>query len=468
MSNSIQASQWTSQQRLFAPGAHMSNLESCSGRIWDFGPEIYPDTPPTEECSDEEAFDVVSSLSEPATDVVVAVIGVGYVGEHLVRVFAQQYRVIGYDISEDRVRKLGNSGAFASRASFTCKTSDLSEATHFLISVPTLLRADQSVDSSYLRDAIATVSMRARPGSVVVIESSVAVGMTRQLLGSVAKQHGFLVGMSPERVDPGRVEPPAHTIPKIVSGLDDEAPGSLAAIVRLYSRAFDKVIPVSRPEVAEMMKLYENCQRMMCISFANEMADACLDHDIDPYEVCRAAASKPFGYMPFEPSIGVGGHCIPVNPYYLFSNSAFPLLRMATEKTRSRPNMIAHRVLQKLQQSEEARPLAQRKGADQRHQVLVVGLGFKRGQSHLAYSPSLDLARSLMSTSKVDVTWADPLVEHTAIPDMPRLDHENDWNRAALKQRFRCIVVAFRQLGLDFGVLAGLEEDGVMVEMWCS
>lgn len=108
-----------------------------------------------------------------------------------------------------------------------------------------------------------------------------------------------------QRVDPGRTEPPAAQIPKIISGLDDISPGSLDAISEIYSNVFDQVVPVSKPEVAEMMKLFENCQRMMCIAYVNEMADACVDHDISPYEVCNAAATKPFGYLPFTPGLGM-------------------------------------------------------------------------------------------------------------------------------------------------------------------
>lgn len=444
-----------------------SDTASCHGRLWDISPgQSYPDTTPTEECSDEEVCEVASRAFE--TVPTVAVIGVGYVGEHLVRLFSTQYNVIGFDVSADRVKHLETSGGFNCRARFTCRTSDISEATHFLISVPTLLRADQTIDSSFLRAAITTVSDHARPGSTIVIESSVAVGMTRQLLGLLAKQRRFLVGMSPERVDPGRLEPPAHLIPKIVSGLDDEVPGSLASITRLYCRVFDRIIPVSRPEVAEMMKLYENCQRMIGISFANEMADACIPHGIDPYEVCRAAASKPFGYMPFEPSIGVGGHCIPINPYYLLSNSDFPLLHAAAEKMRSRPAVVAKRLLDRVCRNLHADCSALEPSSALRPRVLVVGIGFKRGQSHLANSPGLELAKSLVSTGKIDVAWADPLVRQDAVPDIQRLDDTTEWNRESLRQRFSCIIVAFRQLGLDFDVLAGLEKEGVAVEMWCS
>jgi len=141
------------------------------------------------------------------------------------------------------------------------------------------------------------------------------------------------------------VRPPARSIPKVVSGLDDCVPGSLDRIARLYGKVFDQVVKVSRPEVAEMTKLYENCQRMMAIAYANEMADACIPHGIDPFEVASAAATKPFGYLPITPSLGVGGHCIPVNPFYLFSNCDFPLLRAATEKMLNRPAAKDQRLL---------------------------------------------------------------------------------------------------------------------------
>ncbi|CRK34872.1 hypothetical protein BN1723_015282, partial [Verticillium longisporum] len=428
--------------------------------------EYYPTTPPTELCeSDEELCEAASSSVHLDREPLVAVLGVGYVGEHLVSNFARKYDVLGFDVSEARVRHLAETFPSDTRARFTCRPKDLAHATHFLISVPTLLRPDQTIDSSFLRSAIDNIATYARQGSVVVVESSVAVGMTRSLLGTLAKERGFFAGMSPERVDPGRTEPPAHAIPKIVSGLDDVVPGSLNAIIRLYSQVFDKVVPVSRPEVAEMMKLYENCQRMMCIAFANEMADACTPHKVDPYEVCRAASTKPFGYMPFAPSLGVGGHCIPVNPYYLLSNSAFPLLKAATEKMRARPAAVAERVVEALC-NDAAIDCSQLNTS--RPSVLVVGIGFKRGQSHLANSPGLDLARSLVLTEKVEVTWVDPLVKQEAVPQIKKLDETSEWNSESLRQRFNMIVVAFRQEELDFQVLEGMEAKGVRVEMWCD
>jgi nucleotide sugar dehydrogenase len=138
--------------------------------------------------------------------------------------------------------------------------------------------------------------------------------MTRNFLESLMRSKGIKGGMSPERVDPGRTDRTAASIPKIISGFDDITAGSLASIKEIYSDAFDHIVTVSKPEVAEMVKLYENCQRMVNIAYVNEMADACFPHGIDPYEVCSAASTKPFGYIPFTPGLGVGGPCIPCNP----------------------------------------------------------------------------------------------------------------------------------------------------------
>ncbi|KAK3376922.1 putative UDP-glucose dehydrogenase [Lasiosphaeria ovina] len=393
----------------------------------------------------------------------VAVIGVGYVGEHLVDVFSAQYPVVGFDVSEARVASLKKhhlDSGDQRKITFSSDESDLRVASYFLVSVPTLLQSNGEVNLVHLQSAINTVARNARPGSTVVIESSVAIGMTRQLLGPLAISRGLFVGMSPERVDPGRVSPPAQSIPKIVSGLDDLVPGSLDRVARLYGMVFKTVVRVSKPEVAEMTKLYENCQRMMAIAYANEMADACIPHDINPFEVAAAAATKPFGYLPVDPSIGVGGHCIPVNPFYLFSNCDFPLLRAAAEKTAKRPVQIADRLLQSLK--DEIVPFSE--PCNFRPRVLVAGLGFKSGQSHIANSPSVRLACALADSDKVDIMFVDPLVDQAAVPNVPRLD-ERHWTRQVLDS-FDSIVVASKQPGLDFGILSELRH--ARVENWCN
>ncbi|KAK0388386.1 hypothetical protein NLU13_4631 [Sarocladium strictum] len=419
---------------------------------WASSISPYLVTPPfSDNDSNESTPDTIAPDEEP----VIAVLGVGYVGSHLVSSFSSKYSVVGFDVSPARISQLQESRRSEDTTQYSCDPSSLKRATHFLISVPTLLRADRTVDSSYLQEAIKTVGTYARQGATVVIESSVAVGMTRELLGPLARARGFFAGMSPERVDPGRVEPPMQSIPKIISGLDDVVPGSLAAIREAYEKVFDNVVCVSRPEVAEMTKLYENCQRMVCIAYANEMADACVSHNIDPYEVSSAAATKPFGYMPYTPSLGVGGHCIPVNPFYLLCNSEFPLLEKATETMWNRPSSIAHRALGELQK--------QQPKDGRQHRVLVVGIAFKPGQSSLSNSPGVELVNKLAFSGRAAVAWADPLVTQEALNIAPRLA-EGDW-RPEILETFDMVIVAFKQRGLDFAVLDDLQ--GVRVESWC-
>ncbi|KAH7155987.1 hypothetical protein EDB81DRAFT_646692 [Dactylonectria macrodidyma] len=400
--------------------------------------------------------------ASPSTDTkpLVAVIGVGFVGTGLVDSFSSAYNVVGFDISKQRIYEVSHEFLARPNVTFTTVERDLQNATHFLVSVPTLLIPDKSVDLSYLKSALRMIEKWALPGSTVVIESSVAIGLTRKLLGPIAASRGFFAGMSPERIDPGRTEPPMRSIPKVVSGLDDVIPGSSDAITRLYGRVFEKLVLVSKPEVAEMTKLYENCQRMMCIAFANEMSDACTSHGIDPFEVCTAAGTKPFGYMPFAPSLGVGGHCIPVNPYYLLSNSEFPLLEAATERMNSRPARIAHQILEDMGGMKNKRD----SGILICKHVLVVGVGFKAGQSHVVNSPGLKLAAELSKFEQVDVMFADPLVSQSVVPGIPRLP-DQDWTREKLGE-FDVIIVAFRQWGLDFSVLETLTS--VSIYKFCN
>lgn len=229
-----------------------------------------------------------------------------------------------------------------------------------------------------------------------------------------------------------------------------------------------------------MTKLYENCQRMMCIAYANEMADACaqLSHSlsekqamdtktfqapetisIDPLEVSRAAATKPFGYMPYTPSLGVGGHCIPCNPLYLLSNSSFPLLEACTTRMRERPARLGDQLISTLR-SKKVTP------SPERLRILVVGLGFKRGQSVLSHSPGLALATHLLASYNVHVEYADPLVDSdsAAVKAIPRLNVEGgEWSVANLRS-FDGVVVAVDQPGLDLEVLRQVQVLGTHVE----
>ncbi|PVI05812.1 carbohydrate esterase family 4 protein [Periconia macrospinosa] len=334
---------------------------------------------------------------------IIAVIGVGYVGQHLVDLFSSRYGVIGYDVSPSRVEQLRREYRGVNRITISNDPETLKVATHFLISVPTCLGPNNTIDLSHMQSALKIVERYARPRSIVVIESTVAVGTTRALLGKLARSREIYAGMSPERIDPGRKWPPAQAIPKIVSALEDVVPGSQRAIEQLYRSVFENVISVTKPEVAEMTKLYENCQRTIAIAYANEMADACVNFGIDPFEVAHTAASKPFGYLPVFPSPGIGGHCLPVNPVYFMSTSNMPLLQQAHETMSVRPSKVASEVLASiLEDNHRAHK------PNHRSRVLVVGVGFKPGQSDTSHSPGLQLLRFLHQSEKVDVMFCDP------------------------------------------------------------
>ena len=259
-----------------------------------------------------------------------------------------------------------------------------------------------------------------------------------------------------QRVDPGRQFPAFQAIPKIISGIDSP---SLDAIRLLYGRVFDHLVPVSSLEVAEMTKLYENCQRMVCAAYANEMADACASLGINGWEVSQAAASKPFGYLPFQPGPGVGGHCIPVNPYYLLQTCDMPILKHATESSWRRPLEIVNRLVQVLERKRGAtgtrRPTSARKT-----RVLVIGVAFKRGQNGLCNSPGVAAIQFLHRDHHLDVEFADPLVDQEALSYVPRLDTSVNWNKESL-EKFDGILVTMDQVGLDMDVLGLL--DGVVI-----
>lgn len=368
------------------------------------------------------------------------VVGVGYVGEILLKEFGSVFPSIGFDISESRLKDIKSDFVSLKNVRLTSSPSILKEASHFCISVPTLLRDDKSVNTDHLVRAIAMVTANARPGSTIVIESSVSVGMTRALLGPFANR--FHCGMSPERVDPGRTLPAAHDIPKIISALTEPA---LLSMHKVYSQAFKTVVPVSKPEVAEMTKLFENCYRMVNIAFVNEVADACHKQLIDVDEVVSAAGTKPFGFQSFQPGLGVGGHCIPINPFYLMANNDLPLLRSATEATWARPQVAARDFIAECKQRlNEHLP-----------RVLVIGMGFKPGQRVIDCSPGVAFAKELCNRGCQNVVFYDPLVEQTQLPWIRKLG-EDDYNSESVDNAFDAVAVCTKQEKVDWLVLKNL------------
>ncbi|KAJ3173893.1 hypothetical protein HDU87_007303 [Geranomyces variabilis] len=367
----------------------------------------------------------------------VVICGVGYVGLHLVETFSKRFRVIAFDVSEARCELLRKQFAGSPRVVVTSKPDDMTGFDLCCISVPTLLKkGNDGIDASYVEKAVEIVGRYAAPNSTVVMESSVTVGMTRDFLAPLRDKQVF-VGFSPERVDPGRTVPSCDQIPKVISGIDQ---ASLDSVKSYYERVFDMVVPVATMETAEMSKLYENCFRMINIAYANEIADQCMKHGIDPYEMIRACSTKPFGFMPFHPGLGVGGHCIPVNPWYLFTNNDLPLLRAATEATAQRPIDKANLLI------EELHP----------ESVLIVGVAFKPGQSVMSYAPQVSFANALKEKG-VRVAYYDPLVPQASCPDIPKLE-TTDFNEEYLDKNFTVIAVAMKQDKVDFVTLEMLQK----------
>ncbi|KAK5952137.1 hypothetical protein OHC33_007024 [Knufia fluminis] len=391
-----------------------------------------------------------TSLSSGPRDACVCVIGVGYVGESLLAQFGNVVTAIGYDISTDRVVALRQKYINSPRIHLTNDPADLAKGTHFLIAVPTPLNEDHSVNLDFVKSAISLIMAFAQPNSSIIIESSVPVGTTRKLL--TPYKTAFHCGMSPERIDPGRVSPTPEQIPKVVSAL---TPKAMKHIFALYAMVYETLVPVSKPEVAEMTKLYENCYRMVNIAYVNEIADACVGHGIDPHEMIGAAATKPFGFQPFYPGLGVGGHCIPVNPHYLFENNkGLRILQTATKLMQDRPVRHARRFHRACQgklfkveaTADEASP-----------RILIVGLGFKNGQTNLACSPALDFAKAIQELGSSRLAFYDPTITASQVPWMEKLE-ASCWRSDYLESKFDGVVLCNKVSSMDTSVLDNLHK----------
>lgn len=352
----------------------------------------------------------------------ICIIGVGFVGEHLLENFSRCYNVVGVDLSPQRVFLLKNKYKTNNNVSFQCTYDNLDDRNVFLISVPTLVKEDD-IDMSYITNVKKSLESIVKPGDLVMVESSVYVGATREIFSDFVDR-GVNVGFSPERVDPGRTEPPMQSIPKVISGLNES---SLEMCKSVYGRVFDKIVPVSSCECAEMCKLYENCFRMVNIAYVNEISDMCDNLGINTYEMINASTTKPFGFMPFYPGLGVGGHCIPVNPYYLFKSGDLPVLNYSTKLMEQRPTQKAEQIVKTY------RP----------ENILVVGIGFKKGESLTTNSPGYSFYKSLVDLGKNVVVY-DPIVQNNYMKRDVKFLSEKNFNLEYLQQNFDLIVVNLR------------------------
>jgi nucleotide sugar dehydrogenase len=375
----------------------------------------------------------------------ICIIGVGYVGEHLLNSFKEHYNVIGVDLSERRVNLLRNK---YKGIHFQTTYDEIEGCDVFLVSVPTLVKNDTDLDLSCLYSVRDTLKTIAKPGSLIMVESSVYVGATKELFGEF-RHNGVFVGFSPERVDPGRTEPPMELIPKVISGVDES---SLQRCSEIYGRVFQTIVPVSSTECAEMCKLYENCFRMVNIAYVNEISDMCDEKGISVHEMINASSTKPFGFMPFYPGLGVGGHCIPFNPYYLTKNGTLPVLEYSTHLMEKRPMKKANELVRHYQPNT----------------VLVVGIGFKKGESLTTNSPGLALYKEFVRLGKhVDVY--DPIVqsEYLTNDTMTFLSTCN-FNSNVLYDKYDLVVVNLETAEEDCSILHEYERLGGKLHSFIS
>ena len=373
--------------------------------------------------------EAASSLSDSLNrgQPVVGVIGLGYAGLPLAAAFVEGgAKVVGFDIDPCKVEALrqGKSylrhgglnlaGMFDSdRFSATTDMDRLREVQAILICVPTPLDAHQAPDLQYVRSTVGDVASRLQPGQLVVLESTSYPGTTRQEVLPALEATGlgcgrdFYLAFSPEREDPGRQDRSTKTIPKLVGGVDAES-GELAR--RLYRLAVDRVILVDRAEVAEAAKLLENIYRAVNIAMVNELKLVFERLDLDIWEVIEAAATKDFGFQAFYPGPGSGGHCVPVDPYYLSwkaraagVNSRF--IELAGEVNRAMPGHVVQRLLSCL--NAEGKAVS-------RCRILILGLAYKPDVDDCRESPSLSIADALRALG-AEVDYNDPHV-----PEAPR------------------------------------------------
>jgi UDP-N-acetyl-D-glucosamine dehydrogenase len=354
---------------------------------------------------------------------VVGVVGLGYVGLPLAMEFARAgFRVVGYDVSE-RVVALLNRGEShiqdvpaadvaeqvrAGRFVATADEARLRECDAVSIAVPTPLSKTRDPDMAYVLAAADAIQRQARPGMVVVLESTTYPGTTRELLQPRLEAAGLAVGgdvfvaFSPERVDPGNEQYHTKNTPKVLGGI---TPACVEVASALYATCIDSVVPVSSPEAAELVKLLENTFRAVNIGMVNELAIICDKLGVDVWEVIDAAATKPFGFMKFTPGPGIGGHCIPLDPHYLAwkmrtLNYKTRFIDLASEINSSMPDFVVEKV---------AHALNDERKAVNGSRVLVLGIAYKRDIDDMRESPALDVMR-LLEQRGAEVAYHDPHV----------------------------------------------------------
>jgi UDP-N-acetyl-D-glucosamine dehydrogenase len=412
----------------------------------------------------------------------VGIIGLGYVGLPLAAAFAESgHEVIGLDADQAKVESLRGRRSYVEDVPDsaleacgdllkpTSSYADLASCHAVIVCVPTPLTGSREPDLAYLLDSATSLSQVLQPEQLVVLESTTYPGTTRERLLPILEESGMAAGrdfhlaFSPERIDPGRTDFTVRTTPKLVGGLTE------ACTTRardLYSLICEEVVVVSTPEAAEMSKLLENIFRSVNIALVNELAQLCDRLGVDVWEVIDAASTKPFGFMRFEPGPGMGGHCLPVDPFYLAfkarEHDFYPeFIELAGKINQAQPHFCVDRIEKALN--------AERKAVNG-SRILILGVSYKAGVGDTREAPALHIIRALRNLG-AEVAYHDPHVPalgefglssaeldaEVAAADLvavvtahPEIDYER--------------VVASSRLIIDFrGVTRGIEAENLVL-----
>jgi len=386
---------------------------------------------------------------------IIGVVGLGYVGLPLMLRYVEVgYKVIGFDVDQDKVDRLNNGTSYikhipdnkikdaVGRGMFEA-TTDFSRATSadtFLICVPTPLNKYREPDLTYVTGTVDSLLPYLRKGQALCLESTTYPGTTEEELKPRIEGRGLHVGSdffliySPEREDPANPDFTTCTIPKVCGADTDHC---RQAGMALYSQVIDKVVPVSSTKAAEMTKLLENIYRAVNIGLVNELKVVADQMDLDIWEVIDAAATKPFGFTPFYPGPGLGGHCIPIDPFYLtWKAREFGLhtrfIELAGEVNRAMPEWVVGKVMDSLNN---------RGKALHGSKVLVLGIAYKKNVDDMRESPSVELM-NILQKKGADVLYSDPYV-----PKFPRMrrhkfDLESTPLNPQLIEQVDCVLIA--------------------------
>jgi len=356
-----------------------------------------------------------------------AVIGLGYVGLPLaIEAANNKLKVAGYDINESVVDSLNQStshveditdkvlqDALSKDFLITSDSSVLGDSEFIVISVPTPL-TDYQPDLSYVEAATTSISENLTKGQIIILESTTYPGTTLEIVKPILEKNSnlvagedFLLGYSPERIDPGNKDWTFKNTPKIVSGINEK---SLKKISEFYNSIIDEVVEVSGTREAEMVKLIENTYRQVNIAMVNELAILSNMLDIDIWEVVDAAKTKPFGFQSFRPGPGVGGHCIPIDPKYLSFKTRqigqpVRFVELAQEINNSMPNYVISRISELMNRKEKLL---------KNSKILILGVAYKKDIGDTRESPAIDIIESLLEKS-AEVSFYDPYVDELIV-----------------------------------------------------